>query len=65
MDPDTCFSELVEAVSGNEESEAYDHAEDLLNWLDRGGFAPGGDKLRESSIRMFCEWVKFNYHKEP
>ena len=65
MDPDACFSELLEAISAHENAEAYDHAENLLAWLDRGGFAPGDAKLRENSIREFCNWVKNNYRKEP
>ncbi len=65
MDPDTCFSELLGAVARNERQDAYDHAENLLTWLDRGGFSPGGGKLQVSSIREFCNWVKNNYRKEP
>ena len=64
MDPNTCFSELLEAVAANDPPEAYGHAENLLTWLDRGGFAPGSGKLRETSIRQFCNWVKNNYREE-
>ncbi len=64
MDPDTCFSELVEAVAANERQDAYDHAENLLAWLDREGFSPGGGKLRDNSIRDFCIWVKSQYPME-
>lgn len=58
MDPDACFSELLESLVGNKQAEACEHADNLLVWLDRGGFAPGGGKLRASAVRHFCEWVK-------
>ncbi len=61
MDPDTCFSELLGALATNEQEEAHEHADNLLTWLDRGGFSPGGGKLRETSIRQFCNWVKSQY----
>ena len=64
MDPDTCFSELIEALATNEQEEAYEQADNLLKWLDRGGFSPGGGKLRETSIRQFCDWVKSQYPME-
>ena len=64
MDPDACFLELLDAVSSNDRDEAHAHADDLLNWLDRGGFAPGGGKLRLSAIRDFCNWVKSEYPME-
>ena len=65
MDPDACLSEMLEAIATNEQEEAYEHAEDLITWLDRGGFSPGGGKLRANSIREFCNWVRTNYQKEP
>ena len=64
MDPNTCFSELLEAVAANEQQDAHEHAENLLAWLDRGGFSPGGGKLRDNSIRDFCNWVKSQYPME-
>ena len=64
MDPNTCFSELLEAIAAGEQHDAHDHAENLLMWLDRGGFSPGSGKLRENSIREFCDWVKSQYPTE-
>ncbi len=64
MDPDACFSELLDALATGEGDEAHDHADDLLGWLDRGGFFPGGGKLRESAIRSFCNWVRNTYPLE-
>ena len=64
MDPDTCFSELLEAIAANERQNAYDHAENLLMWLERGGFSPGGGKLRDNSIHDFCNWAKSQYPME-
>jgi hypothetical protein len=64
MDPDACFSALFDAIASNDRCDAYTHAEDLLHWLDCGGFAPGGGKLRRSAIRDFCTWVKSQYPME-
>ncbi len=57
MDPDACFSELLDGLANDNREEAAEHAEDLLTWLDRSGFPPGGGKLRLSAIRDFCDWV--------
>ena len=57
MDPDAGFSELLDCLAHNNHQEAAEHAEDLLTWLDRSGFPPGGGKLRLAAIRNFCDWV--------
>ncbi len=57
MDPDACFNELLDCVANDNHEEARDHAEDLLTWLDCGGFPPGREKLRLSAIRDFCKWA--------
>ena len=64
MDSDACFSELLEAIAASDVQDACDHAENLLTWLDQGGFAPGGGKLRLSAVRGFCTWVKLQYPME-
>ena len=64
MDPDACFSELLDAVASGESEAAYDRAENLLMWLGRGGFAPGGAKLRLAAVRGFCHWVITTYPRE-
>ena len=50
MDPDACFCLLLEADAAMETDQVYEHAKNLREWLDKGGFYPGGGKLRESSI---------------
>ena len=40
MDPQAAWNEMLDAVAANELFEADLRADDLLNWLDRGGFAP-------------------------
>lgn len=64
MDPDACLSDLLDALADSESQEAQYHADDLLSWLDRGGFSPGGGKLRLPTIRAFCDWVKTKYPEE-
>jgi hypothetical protein len=63
MDPDACLSDLLDAIA-DDDPETYYHADNLLTWLDRGGFAPGSGKLRLTSIRSFCTWVKSAYPSE-
>ena len=55
MDPNACFSDLIEAIAEDDEELAQERASDLLYWLSRGGFAPGGGQLRENAIRSFCK----------
>ena len=55
MDPNACLSDLLEAIAEVDEDLARDLAQNLLDWMSRGGFAPGGDKLRKSSIISFCQ----------
>ena len=64
MDPDACFAGLLDAIASGEAEAAHDHADNLLRWLDRGGFAPGGGKLRLSAVREFCSWVMTTYPRE-
>ena len=40
MDPQAAWSEMLEAVAANDFVEAELRAGALLDWLDRGGFAP-------------------------
>ena len=54
MDPNACFSDLIEAIAEDDKKLAQERASDLLHWLSRGGFAPGGGHLRESAIRNLC-----------
>ena len=55
MDPNACLSDLLEAIANGDQELARELADALLSWLAGGGFAPGGDKLREASIRNLCK----------
>ena len=57
MDPDACFSMILSSIASGEFIEAVQHAENLREWHAKGGFPPGGGKLRDSSIHEFVEWV--------
>ena len=46
MDPDTCFSMILDSIAGEEWIGAAQHAENLRTWLTKGGFPPGGGKIR-------------------
>ena len=56
MDPDRCFSMLLEHIAAKEWQEAADRAGDLKSWLSRGGFYPGGSRLDPNAIDAFLEW---------
>lgn len=57
MDPNACFSMILSSIAGEEWIGAAQHAENLREWLAKGGFPPGAGKLRESSIHDLIEWV--------
>ena len=57
MDPNACFSDLLDAVACGEVSDARDAAENLTEWLRKGGFYPGNGMLRESAIDAFLRWI--------
>ena len=40
MDPNACFQLILDALETHDTDEARDHADDLRNWLRRGGFMP-------------------------
>ena len=40
MDPDTCFADFKLAISEGRGDDAAEHARDLIEWLDGGGFEP-------------------------
>lgn len=54
MDPNTCLSDLLEAIADDDHESAFELASSLLLWLDQGGFVPGGGKLRRSAILKLC-----------
>lgn len=40
MDPTSTFNAMLEAYANNELDEAREHARNLLQWLQKGGFPP-------------------------
>jgi hypothetical protein len=56
MDPDACFSQLLNHIASLEYGQAKERAQDLLDWLSRGGFGPGGGKLEQTNIAAFLVW---------
>ena len=60
MDPDECLSQLFEALQEDDLSTAYHLAKTLLLWIDRGGFYPGGGKLRKEALHGWLEMTKSN-----
>ncbi len=57
MDPDATFSEMLEEIVHGEWDNAAEHAESLRTWLQRGGFPPGGGKLRKTSVHALLRWL--------
>ena len=57
MDPDACLSMILDCVAAEEWTEAAQHAEDLREWMRKGGFPPGGGKLRKTSIDALLCWL--------
>ena len=57
MDPDACFSMIMEHVVHEEWHDGAHRAEDLREWMTKGGFPPGGGKLRKTSIDALLEWL--------
>ena len=53
MDPDAALSDVFDAVADREPERAAELAENLLFWMDRGGFVPGGGRLRTASLIRF------------
>jgi hypothetical protein len=48
MDPDKALLELCEAAFDGDADAFEEAAENLRNWLERGGFAPSCDELIEA-----------------
>lgn len=65
MEPDASFSMLLEEIANGEWDDAVEHAESLHNWLRRGGFPPGGGKIRKTSIYALLYWVLQNPQRDP
>ena len=65
MDPDATFSALLEEIEAGEWDDAAEHAESLRTWLQRGGFPPGGGKLRKPSIDALLRWLINHPNRDP
>ena len=47
MDPNECYAELLLAIARDDRVEAREYAENLREWIRKGGFAPVGVPLSE------------------
>ena len=57
MDPDVCFSMILDGIAGEDWTGAAEHAENLRAWMMKGGFPPGGGKIRVTSIDALLDWL--------
>ena len=64
MDPTACYRDMLASLQDGDIETAREYALNLRRWLDRGGFLPGGGKLRKSAIVSFCTWVTSTYPAE-
>ena len=65
MDPDACFSMLLENFVRGEWEDAAENAESLQVWLRRGGFPPGGGRIRKTSIDALLNWLIKHPNRDP
>ncbi len=65
MDPDACFSMLLEEIAHGEWDDAAEHAESLQRWMRSGGFPPGGGKIRKTSIYALLNWLISHPERDP
>lgn len=59
MDPQVTWDQLLEAIAGKDLEAAEIHAENLTQWLTKGGFAPQvfSRLLTEAWDRQVCLYV--------
>jgi len=55
MDPDACLSDIFDLLAEGDYVAAGQKARELLEWMGKGGFAPGGGKIRLASLMGFLE----------
>ena len=65
MDPDSCFDQTLEHIANEEWDDAAEAAESLQEWLRKGGFPPGGGKLRKTSIYALLRWLISHPARNP
>lgn len=65
MDPDACFSALLEQIANQEWDDAGESADSLQQWMRNGGFPPGGGKLRKTSVYALLRWAIDHPERDP
>lgn len=55
--PDECFAMILENMAHEEWTDAAENAENLRDWMMKGGIPPGGGKLRKTSIYSLLRWL--------
>jgi hypothetical protein len=59
MDPNACFERWANAIArDDDDAEAAEAAEDLIRWINRGGFEPRLWKQDPALRRIFVRWVQ-------
>lgn len=48
---------ILENIVHEEWYDAAQNAENLHDWMNKGGFPPGGGKLRNTSINALLKWL--------
>lgn len=48
---------ILENIVHEEWYDAARNAENLHDWMNKGGFPPGGGKLRKTSINALLKWL--------
>ena len=48
---------ILENIIHEEWYDAAENAENLREWMSKGGFPPGGGNLRQRSIDALLEWL--------
>ena len=54
MDPNACFESFLDAISEHDIDEAKYTKEDLISWLNRGGFEPNWSPEQK---KHFLSWA--------
>ena len=55
---------ILENIVLGDWQEAGENAENLHDWMKKGGFPPGGGKLRKTSIYMLLRWLISNLKRD-
>jgi len=52
LDPTTCYTEMLTLMRDGDSAAAREHALNLQQWLNRGGFCPQGHSLAEVNSQL-------------